>query len=384
MSTNNVLMIANTASMIKLFNVRNIKILQSLGYKVFVTANFSQPGTISSKEVSEFKKELKELNVTYFDIPFPRGIGNPIKNFQLKKQICRIIKKYNIKAVHTHAPLSSIIARRATHKMRIKCLYTSHGFQFFHGGRLRDWVLFYPIERFYAHWTDALIVINSDDYKIAKHFPVNNVYHIPGIGANIKESVSLSVTEKQDIRSKKREELGILKEDFLILSVGELTKRKNHSTVIKAIAKLNNPRIKYVIAGIGPEKHNLLSMIKSLKLENQVKLLGFRNDIRDLYLAADLNAFISRREGLGMGGLDGVALGLYTIGTANTGIKDYICQPDNGILIDNPTDPNEVAKVIGKVIKSKPVVNINGSNLMQFDKSNVDNLMRKIYIRELK
>ena len=172
MDSNNVLMVANTASMIKLFNIRNIKILQSLGYKVYVAANFSQPGTISSEEANKFKEELQKLDVKYFNVLFPRGIGNPIKNYQLKKQLCHIIKEYKIKAVHTHAPLSSIITRRAAHKMRIKCIYTSHGFQFFHGGRLKDWLLFYPIEWFYAHWTDALSVINSDDYKVAKHLPV--------------------------------------------------------------------------------------------------------------------------------------------------------------------------------------------------------------------
>lgn len=383
MDSNNVLMVANTASMIKLFNIRNIKILQSLGYKVYVAANFSQPGTISSEEANKFKEELQKLDVKYFNVLFPRGIGNPIKNYQLKKQLCHIIKEYKIKAVHTHAPLSSIITRRAAHKMRIKCIYTSHGFQFFHGGRLKDWLLFYPIEWFYTHWTDALIVINSDDYKVAKHLPVKNIYHIPGIGADIKKSINLPTKEREHIRNDKRTELRIAKDDFLILSVGELTKRKNHSTVIKAIAKLKNPKIKYIIAGIGPEKHNLLDMIKSLKLDNQVRLLGFRKDIRDLYLAADLNAFISRREGLGMGGLDGVALGLYTIGTANTGIKDYVSEPNNGILIENPLDTDEVSNVIKQIIKNRPITDANEERLMKFDKSNVDRLMKEIYIREL-
>lgn len=376
-------MVANTASMIKLFNIRNIKILQSLGYKVFVAANFSQPGTISFNENNKFKDELRDLDVKYFDVPFPRGIGNPTINHQLKKQLCHIIKKYKITAVHTHAPLSSIIARRATHEMGIKCLYTSHGFQFFHGGRLRDWLLFYPIEWFYAHWTDVLIVINSDDYRVAKHFPIKKVYRISGIGADIKDSLALPAKDRQIIRNRKREELGISKNDFLIISIGELTKRKNHSTVIKAIAKLDNPKIKYVIAGIGSEKNNLLNEIKLLKLEKQVQLLGFRKDVRDLYLAADLNAFVSRREGLGMGGLDGVALGIYTIGTANTGIKDYVSQPDTGILIHNPTDSDEVSNAIKQVMENKPIVKVNVSNLMEFDKSKVDHLMRQIYTHEL-
>ena len=57
------LMVASVASMIDLFNMNNIEILQSLGYEVHVACNFEE-GSITSKErVIEFKKELKTKKI---------------------------------------------------------------------------------------------------------------------------------------------------------------------------------------------------------------------------------------------------------------------------------------------------------------------------------
>lgn len=378
-----ILMVANAASMIKLFNMRNIKILQKMGYQVLVATNFATPGTISQAANADFKQELTKLGVKYFDVEFERGIGNPLANHRVFKQLCQIVSQYHVTAIHTHAPLSSIISRRVARHMHIKCIYTSHGFQFFPGGPLKDWLLFYPIEHYYAHWTDALITINTDDYRQAQHMAVPDIYYIPGIGTNIQQSLSLSAEYREQHRRRKRQQLGISDQDFLILSVGELSVRKNHATVLRAIASLHDPKIKYVIAGIGPEREHLLQLAKELGIAEQVQLLGFRTDIQDLYLAADLNAFISRREGLGMGGLDGIALGVYIIASAITGAKDYVKDEQTGLLIQKSTDVSEVAEAISKVVVTRPRSHPDRKLLMKFDYSNVDRLMSEIYHREL-
>ena len=377
-----ILLVANTASMIKLFNIRNINILQRLGFKVFVAANFTTPGTISQSENSKFKALLRSNEIRYFNVTFQRGIGNPIANYRVFNQLCQIIDDYGITAIHTHAPLSSIISRRVAKEKKIKCIYTSHGFQFFPGGPLKSWLLFYPLEWYYSHWTDALITINSDDYRTAQKMAASRVYYIPGVGSNVNKSLSLPESTRNQLRHDKRRELGVATNDFMILSVGELSKRKNHATVIKAIAKLKNPHIKYYVAGIGPEKEHLIALARELGIAEQVHLLGFQNKLRDLYLAADLNAFISLREGLGMGGLDGVALGLFILASADTGAKDYV-DPQTGILIKKPLDIDEVSSAIKLVIDKGLKSHVDRDKIMRFDVSHIDNLMTKIYRREL-
>lgn len=374
-----ILIIATTASMIEQFNIHNIKILQNLGIEVHVGTNFKKPGTITSSLSKNLKKTLKKMGVQYHQLDFLRGIGSHKENKLVLNQICSIIETYKISGIHAHSPLGGIIGRRAAHKMNIKILYTAHGFQFFKGGPLKDWLIFFPVEWFYARWTDALITINQQDYSVAHFLPVTQRYYIPGVGVDFKKN--FSEDERQNLRIQTRKQLGVQKDEYLIISVGELSKRKNHETVLRAIATLKNPKIKYVIAGIGKEKNQLVELIKELGLQKQVQLLGYLEDLDGLYYAADLNVFVSKREGLGLGGLDGVVRGVYIIGNANTGMKDYILNKDIGLLVKSSTDSNELAKKIQIAMNEKREVKLN-EQIQKFSQENVDKLMTNIYKKE--
>lgn len=375
-----ILILATTASMIEQFNMNNIKILLSLGAEVHVGTNFSSPGTITSDISSKLVSRLHEMNVITHQIDFMRGIGTHRTNRKALRQVCDVIRENNITGIHAHSPLGGIIGRRAAHKMNIRIIYTAHGLQFFKGGPVKDWLLFFPVEWFYAHWTDALITINKDDYKISKYLPVKNRYYIPGVGINLESIRKISKINRKKMRINFRKKEGIHEDDFLLISVGELSKRKNHSTVIKAIHLINDPKIKYLIAGIGKEKGNLVSLIKKYNLEDKVFLLGYIRNLDSLYFSADLNMFISTREGLGIGGLDGVARGVYIIGNKNTGMKDYIDVPQNGLLVNDPMNVKEVAKNILRVKENHLKVSV--SNVKKFGHKNVDKEMKKIYIKE--
>lgn len=376
-----ILILATTASMIEQFNMHNIMILKSLNVEVHVGTNFNNPGTITKGISKELIRRLQSIGVVCHQINFMRGIGTHKANKKAFEQVCEVVKKENITGIHAHSPLGGIIGRRVAHKMHVKIVYTAHGLQFFKGGPLIDWFVFFPIEWFYAHWTDALVTINTDDYKISKYLPVKHRYYIPGVGIDLQRVKNISETKRKVIRKEVRKKLNINDDDFFIISVGELSKRKNHLSVIKAIHKLNNPHIKYAIAGIGDEKPRLLYWIKKYHLEERVLLLGYINNLDGLYFAADLNVFISKREGLGLGGLDGIDHKLFIIGNKNTGMKDYINVPKTGLLIKSPDNVNEVANSILKVMKNR--LEISDDPLVdKFDHTNVDKLMKKIYLKE--
>lgn len=376
-----ILILATTASMIEQFNIHNIRILQSLGVDVHVGTNFMNPGTITKGKSDQLVEKLKKMGVACHQIDFMRGIGTHKANKKALNQVCDVIRNEKITGIHAHSPLGGIIGRRAAHKMHVKIIYTAHGFQFFKGGPLRYWLIFFPIEWFYAHWTDALITINTDDYKVSRFLPVERRYYIPGVGIDLKNVVKTPQKEKMILRRKVRSQLKVSNKDFLIISVGELSKRKNHATVIKVINKLHDPHIKYCIAGIGPERDRLVALIHKYHLENNVTLLGYVNNLDGLYYAADLNIFISKREGLGLGGLDGVAHGLYIIGNGRTGMKDYIKEPETGLLLKDPENEDELAKKIMIVKNQKRKVQSNDV-IKCFDHENVDQIMRKIYFQQ--
>ena len=134
-------------------------------------------------------------------------------------------------------------------------------------------------------------MINWEDYNLTKRkMPHVRVEHIDGIGF---EADKFKLTDSD--RTAKRLELGVHEEDILILSVGELQKRKNQEVIIRAIAKLNNPNLKYILCGRGELLESLQKLCRDLHLSKQVQFLGHRYDIKDILKAADIFAHPSLR-----------------------------------------------------------------------------------------
>ena len=136
----------------------------------------------------------------------------------------------------------------------------------------------------------------------------------------------------------KRDELGVPHDAFVILSVGELNKNKNHETIIKAIAKLENPNIYYVICGVGPLREYLEGLAQEYHISGNVKFLGYRTDIAEICKASDIFAFPSKREGLGIAALEAMASGLPLVTSNIHGITDYSVNGKTGFTCN----PNAV------------------------------------------
>ena len=276
------LQLASVASMIDQFNIPNIKILQSLGYQVDVVADFTHPGTITTERSENLKKRLADMNVRIFDIAIPRTL-NPRAISSAYKQVKGLLEKENYNLLHCHSPIGGVIARQAAKGLRrkgLKVIYTAHGFHFYDGAPMKNWLIFYPIEKYYSGYTDVLITINKEDYKRASEkFKAKKVVYIPGVGVDTEK-----FAPHQSGRERIRRELNLSDGRILLLSVGELNENKNHSSVVKALAGLKN--ITYVIVGKGEKKEELERWAKEYSVD--LRLPGFRTDVADFYDAADV------------------------------------------------------------------------------------------------
>src|SRR3989344_5692812 len=117
----------------------------------------------------------------------------------------------------------------------------------------------------------------------------------------------------------------------------------------------SNPRIKTIIIGDGPEKDNLVKLVKELKLEKNVKFTGFLPEIEQMYnffKSSKVFAFPSEREGFGIAVIEALACGLpvVTINHINNASKDLIEQGKNGFIAEF-NEKSIVEKII-KAIKS--------------------------------
>ena len=294
------------------------------------------------------------------DIPFSRS---PIRkdNITAYKILRKTLEggKYDI--VHTHTPIASVITRLLCKDIpNIRVIYTAHGFHFFNGAPMVNWLIYYPIERHLSKFTDTIITINNEDYNRAKtSFGAKRVEYIPGVGIDVKKFQNLSIDKIQ-----KRKEIGVPEDSFVLLSVGELNKNKNHEVVIKAIEKINNNKIHYVICGEGPLEGHLRELSQKLKLSNNVHLIGFRYDIPEIYKASDLFLFPSLREGLGIAAIEAMASGLPIITSNVHGINDYSINGITGYSV-RPLDINGLADSIKNLFQDYDMRSIISNNNIQ-------------------
>lgn len=315
-----VLIVSTIAPTIAQFNMSNIYILIEMGYQVDVACDYRNREIWPLNKVIEFENKIKQLGGKTYQISFSRKCLNFGAHIKSLKQMFSLLDIGEYEFIHTHTPLASAITRIAAHKTNTKVIYTAHGFHFYKGAPLKNWLLFFPVEWICSYWTNILITINYEDYKRAeKRLHAKKVIYIPGVGIDIEKYKNKLVN-----RTKKRQELGVDKSDILYLSVGELSSRKNHEIVIKAIEKMKNKKMKYFIAGKGELEEKLKTLIHMRNLDDQVKLLGFRKDISELCKAADFFIFPSLQEGLPVALMEAIACKTFVLCSNIRGNRELV------------------------------------------------------------
>ena len=374
------LMVASVASMIDQFNRENISLLQTMGYEVDVACNFEVGNTSSEERVKRFRQELQKQEVGTFQLPIPRKILAFSDMIQAYKQLKKMVEEKQYTLVHCHSPIGSVIARLACRKQRkkgLKLIYTAHGFHFFTGAPKKNWLIYYPIEKICARYTDILITICSEDYQRARKKKLGkNIVYSPGVGIDVDK------VKKIDKKADKRQMLGIREKDILVLSVGELNQNKNHETIVRALKQLNRTDVHYVICGQGDKKEELERMAKQFGMEERLHLLGFRTDALEWMKVADLFAFPSYREGLPVSLMEAMAAGLPVVCSKIRGNVDLIKDGEGGYMCE-PMDVASFAENLSRLIKDaeqrKCMGEKNQITVQQFDKSRVSEVMKKVY-----
>lgn len=292
-------------------------------------------------------------------------------NVKAIKEIRNIAKNYDI--VHCHTPLAGMATRLACKPLRkkgLKVFYTAHGFHFYKGAPIKNWLIYYPIEKICSRWTDTLITINKEDYERAKRcMHAKNVEYVPGVGIDVDKFKNTVVD-----RNEKRKEIGVPEDAFLILSVGELNENKNHQVVIRALGQLKDNNIHYVIAGEGDKKEYLAKLAKGLNVN--LHLLGHRSDVAELYKTADVFCLPSKREGLNVSIMEAMASGLPCIVSNVRGCSDLSDKNIDGLCESYNAD--SFLKAITKFYNKEHLNNFERDlNAITYTKINLS--MKKIY-----
>lgn len=319
------------------FHLPYLKMFQEMGWETAVAArnDYEDPADCQIPYCDR-----------YFDIPFERL---PWKkgNLRAYRMLKAIIDQEHYDLIHCHTPVGAMIARlaaRAARRKGTKVIYTAHGFHFFRGAPVANWLLFYPVEWVLSFCTDVLITINQEDYARAKgHLHAKRVEYVPGVGID-----TARFRENTVDRREKRRELGCADGDFLILTVAEMTANKNHITILKALALLKNEpmfaNLHYWICGRGETWQSLENSARELGIASHIHFLGYRNDAPELYPCCDLFAFMPYREGLSVALMEAMASGAPIVCTQIRGNRDLITDGVSGVFVEN--SPQALAESI--------------------------------------
>ena len=320
------ILITCTDSMMKQFLEPHVKNLAGNGYEV----------EIACSEVLNRMAEVRADLGEYARIHLLHLKRSPlaVSNIRGYREIKQIIRNGHYDLIWTNEPVMGVATRLAARKARkqgTKVMYMVHGFHFYKGAPLLNWLIFYPIERLMASKADCICTINREDYTRALQMNTARAAYIHGVGIDTER------LKPGNNPTNLRNELRLAQDAYLVLSVGELNENKNQQVIIRAIARLKDPAIHYVLCGKGDQRQSLEALAQELDIADHVHFLGYRKDIADICRQSDVFALPSRREGLPFAAMEAMYCGMPLVNSGIRGLTDitedgvsgYVCEPDD-------------------------------------------------------
>lgn len=318
-----VLFLATVYSHLAHFHIPFITLLQSKGYIVHAAASID----------GNYVERVRSTGAVCWDIPFARSPYHPqnVKAFLCLRDLFR---REHYDLIHVHTPVASFLGRYLAKSTRQgPVIYTAHGFHFFKGAPLRNWLVYYSAEKLAARWTDALVVMNSEDYHLAQNLgfkPGENLFYTHGVGVNLNEFL-----EPSSGGSGVRAEFGLDSEQPIVCCIGEVSTNKNQSFLLDGWSlvarKLGFGHL--LIVGAGQHLDTLMHRVQHQKIP-RVHFLGYRTDVPKILGEVDIVTLVSRREGLPRCLMEAMSAGKPIVASNVRGNRDLVEHGKTGFLVE--------------------------------------------------
>lgn len=353
----------------KSFHLPYLKWFKEMGYEVHVAAK----GNMLLPYVDQ------KFNIQIQRSPLDH------KNFKAYRELKAIIDHNQYQLIHCHTPMGGVLTRLAARKARksgTKVLYTAHGFHFYKGAPLLNWLIYYPIEKVLARYTDCLITINQEDYLLAtgRRLKAQRIEHVHGVGVHTAQFAPLGELERHQLR----QTLGYKSTDFIMFYAAEFNQNKNQRLLIEALALIKEkvPRAKLLLAGNGPLFESCQSLATKFGIDNMVHFLGYQDDVRPFLQMSDLTVGSSIREGLPVNIMEAMSCELPILVTKNRGHSELVENGGNGFVV-LPTDTKVFAsrmlQIYQNPILRKKMGEESIKRMERFSLNQVSKELKKIY-----
>ena len=332
----------------------------------------------SNQYIYCFRKDkinmFKGLNNIYYYNSYKYYKFNPL----ILVDLYRIIKKYDFKILHLHLGKPLIYAYIIkTLSPKIKIVYHEHG-KIFSKKDKRVYSIYLNLLK---NKVNIFIAISkATKLKLIKNARIDEnkikiLYNFVDLNKfNPKSFKKYNIT-------KQKEKLGIEKNDFIVGFAGRLVKRKGWEEFIRSakIISEENVKIKFLIAGDGPDKQKMNDLITQLGLNKKVFYLGFMSDVGIFYRMIDCFIMPSHWEPMGISELEAQAMRIPVIVSNVVALNEIIINNKNGLLFKSKDQKDLAEKIRLVYIDEKLRKKLIENGLESVEKYSLDIYLKELY-----
>jgi glycosyltransferase involved in cell wall biosynthesis len=292
------------------------------------------------------RAELERFGIRCLDMNYGNFKGR-LRWLRYQWHFWRMLRRERVRALHVHHHGALVLCGLPAWLAGIpRVVMTEHGLQ-----ALRERPRARKLTAQFGRYATAITVVE----------PAQAAYFHAELGIATDKLFCISNAVRVRSRSEEavvrmRRTLGIPAALFTFFYVGRLNEVKDLGTLLEAFARLPDEvrnRARLYLVGEGPERAMLETKRTALALDDKVVLLGARDDVFDLLLAADAFVMSSKSEGLPMVLLEAMAAGVPCVATAVGGIPALFGK-DRGLLVP-AQDPGELAAAMATLARSPEV-----------------------------
>jgi len=325
-----------------------------IGHGVTVlTRNYKGMG----EEQIKLDKNLSNIDITVLRKPWISKLWNILWNFILRQFLLKYRNEFDLLLITDCG--AQIIASAMPKELLKNYAITVHGTEVRGHFQKTSWIcrLSYSSQKVRGLFNQAtcLIAISQSTYDLIKEFGFGSKKTkvvCPGIDTDI----FYPATNIDEVDAYKKR-IGVNSAFPLILTASRLVKDKGQDVLIKAFHKIVPlfPKAKLLIAGNGPDKSYLETLVKDEGLGDSIRFVGRmrRGDLCNLYQASDVFVLVSRRfekESFGIVYIEANACKKIVVAGRVGGVPEAVEDGLSGILVD-PYNSDECANTIIKILE---------------------------------